>query len=206
MIKMDAAEGFLSLRQHMANVLERLSAMETEHLPHQYQAQASKLLKKLYALAEHVNLRLEVKISSGTVEDTLNPDERCVSPSDFGFHNAIRVNTGVRFIDFEFAGWDDPAKLCVDFVLQQRNPVHLKSIDVASRLFPGRQTLMSSRINALTEILRLKWLCIIMGILNPAKLSQVINTGHGFTSESAVATQLRRYYDYCERASPYHII
>jgi hypothetical protein len=39
-------------------------------------------------------------------------------PADFGFHNAIRTSSGaLRFIDFDYFGWDDPVKLAADFVL-----------------------------------------------------------------------------------------
>ena len=41
---------------------------------------------------------------------------RTLSPSDFGFHNAIRKDDGsLCFVDFEYFGWDDPAKLITDF-------------------------------------------------------------------------------------------
>jgi hypothetical protein len=50
------------------------------------------------------------------VELTL--ERRTLSPSDFGFHNAIRRPDGsLAFVDFEYFGWDDPAKTVVDFVL-----------------------------------------------------------------------------------------
>src|SRR6266480_4587472 len=43
---------------------------------------------------------------------------RILSPSDFGFHNAIRRPDGtLAFVDFEYFGWDDPAKTIVDFLL-----------------------------------------------------------------------------------------
>ena len=43
---------------------------------------------------------------------------RTLSPSDFGFHNALRNETGkVIFIDWEYFGWDDPAKMTADFLL-----------------------------------------------------------------------------------------
>lgn len=39
-----------------------------------------------------------------------------LSPSDFGFHNAIRKNSdNLVFHDFEYLGWDDPVKLISDF-------------------------------------------------------------------------------------------
>jgi len=195
-ISMDAAEGFLRLSQHMENVHERLTAMRTEHLPSRYKREADRLLGQLHALAEDVGLRLDKNISAGIVEDAIRPSERCVSPSDFGFHNAIQTETGIKFIDFEHAGWDDPAKLCIDFVLQQRNPVHLRPIEVASRLFPDKAALMVGRINILAEILSLKWFCIILGVLDPIRLSQVTKAGYNLTRESVVRTQLERYHDY----------
>jgi thiamine kinase-like enzyme len=44
--------------------------------------------------------------------------ERTLSPSDFGFHNALRCDGGrIVFLDFEYFGWDDPAKMVSDFLL-----------------------------------------------------------------------------------------
>jgi len=41
---------------------------------------------------------------------------RTLSPSDFGFHNALRTASGLAFLDFEYFGWDDPVKLVADVV------------------------------------------------------------------------------------------
>lgn len=51
-------------------------------------------------------------------DKNLSLAERTLSPSDFGFHNALRRNDGkIVFIDFEYFGWDDPAKMISDFIL-----------------------------------------------------------------------------------------
>jgi len=53
---------------------------------------------------------------SSTAE--LLQEERTLNPSDFGLHNAIRRRDGsLVFVDFEYFGWDDPAKMIIDFVL-----------------------------------------------------------------------------------------
>ena len=41
---------------------------------------------------------------------------RRLIPADFGFHNAVRQADRTRYIDFEYFGWDDPAKLVSDFL------------------------------------------------------------------------------------------
>ena len=49
-------------------------------------------------------------------EAELPKKERIFNPGDFGFHNAIRRPDGnLVFVDFEYSGWDDPAKLMADF-------------------------------------------------------------------------------------------
>ena len=46
----------------------------------------------------------------------LKRDKQILSPSDFGFHNALRRKNGsLVFLDFEYFGWDDPVKLMCDF-------------------------------------------------------------------------------------------
>ena len=52
------------------------------------------------------------------LDSVLPPKERTLSPSDFGFHNAVRCRNGeIVFLDFEHFGWDDPAKMVSDFLL-----------------------------------------------------------------------------------------
>jgi Ser/Thr protein kinase RdoA (MazF antagonist) len=52
------------------------------------------------------------------VDAELDRSRRTLSPSDFGFHNAIRrQDDSLAFVDFEYFGWDDPAKTIVEFLL-----------------------------------------------------------------------------------------
>ena len=49
--------------------------------------------------------------------EILPRSQQTLSPSDFGFHNAIESQSGkLVFIDFEYFGWDDPVKLILDFL------------------------------------------------------------------------------------------
>ena len=41
---------------------------------------------------------------------------QALSPSDFGFHNALLEDNKLYFLDFEYFGRDDPVKLMADFV------------------------------------------------------------------------------------------
>lgn len=62
--------------------------------------------------------RTEQMSSTSTCYTPLPPRHRVLSPSDFGFHNAIQKKDGAFvYLDFEYFGWDDPAKLLSDFIL-----------------------------------------------------------------------------------------
>jgi len=91
--------------------------------------------------------------------------ETTLSPSDFGFHNAIRANDGrVVFLDFEYFGWDDPAKTISDFLFHPAVILSqsMKEIFV-QRMFDifkenGR---LAERIKIAYPLFGLKW-CMIM--------------------------------------------
>ena len=190
-IHMDAAEGFLSLTEHLDNVHFRLGGMECNHLPAEAKPEAERLLAILRRELEQIREITANQISSGEMVDLISTDSRCVSPSDFGFHNAIQTSTGLRFFDFEFAGWDDPAKTLVDFFLQPRSKI---TYDVA-KFFDIFDTNTShailSRAKFLMPILRLKWLCIILSILCPARLYKQLRVIHPQESFSHINNQIR---------------
>lgn len=93
-------------------------------------------------------------------------DDRCLSPSDFGFHNAILTDKeNLRFIDFEYAGWDDPAKLVCDFFCQPKIAAPNVFFDffadaVVSNLKEPR--LQRKRVGLLFPVYQIKWCCIVM--------------------------------------------
>ena len=93
-------------------------------------------------------------------------EDRILSPSDFGFHNALRNKDGnLSFIDFEYAGWDDPAKTVADFFCQPERPVPIAYFETfvaaVARLTtdPG---LHQRRCRLLLPVDRLKWCCILL--------------------------------------------
>ena len=46
--------------------------------------------------------------NSSKNDDIFYQEYKCISPSDFGFHNSIIDREGnINFVDFEYSGWDD---------------------------------------------------------------------------------------------------
>ncbi len=189
MICLDAGEAFLNLRLHMNNVHERLDAMGTDHLPAKFKNQAAKLIAKLQSEADRVEARLEIQISSGEVEDTLDLELLRVSPSDFGFHNAIKTSAGVKFIDFEFAGWDDPAKTACDFSMQPSRPIAIPAETLSRKLMQTDIEHINSRTIALSPILKIKWACIALSVLNSDRCTKIENILPNKSIESIIASR-----------------
>lgn len=106
------------------------------------------------------------------LEASLPAAERRLSPSDFGFHNAILAADGrLRFIDFEYAGWDDPAKMVCDFFCQPAVPVPLhhysEFIESAVGGLPEPDC-HRQRCTLLLPVYGVKWCCILLNEFVPS--------------------------------------
>jgi hypothetical protein len=106
-----------------------------------------------------------------SLDAELVPVERCLSPSDFGFHNALRQADGMlRFFDFEYAGWDDPAKLICDVACQPEVPVP-RSLweDFRSQVLAvlPHAEWIAWRVAWLLPVHQLKWCCLVLNEFLP---------------------------------------
>jgi len=186
----DAAEGFLRLTDHLKNIDQRISAMGSEHLPIHLRAEAGEVIRHLRKKLERLEDATQRQIATGRCDDALDPSARCVSPSDFGFHNALRTPSGVRFLDFEFAGWDDPTKLVADFDLQPRVPVQSRK-RILSDAMPLTTIEFAERFSVLSPILGLKWACIILALLDPTRWTQAQSPTATAAPEDALRARIQ---------------
>lgn len=127
-------------------------------------------------------------------QSVLRLEERCLSPSDFGFHNAIHEGSGrFRFIDFEYAGWDDPAKLICDFFCQPQVPVPLKYFrDFAARAASVSEQAAAcvDRAAMLLPVYQIKWCCIMLNDFLPVGRERRTFAGQAADREEHRARQL----------------
>ena len=205
MVQFQAAEGYLSLTAHLQNVEDRLSGMSTAHLPAEGKSLGQQVLDRLRDDYAVLVRQTHKRLAQGNIPDAIDAQERCVSPSDFGFHNALRTAQGVRFIDFEFAGWDDPAKAVVDFCLQPKVPVTASQFLLLLALPLAVQKQVRERCHCLLPILRLKWACIIAGVLIPARLERLCLVHPELELESFVGRQLSLAGQYLNRVGAYGV-
>lgn len=104
-------------------------------------------------------------------DNILLKEDMILSPSDFGFHNTvIGKNEEIFFIDFEYAGWDDPAKLICDFFCQPEIPVPPAYMDYCMGRMAGivhSSVDLHGKIDLLMPLFRIKWCCIMLNDFLP---------------------------------------
>ncbi len=130
-----------------------------------------------------------------------------VSPSDFGLHNAIREPDGkLCFIDFEYAGWDDPAKTLSDFFLQPRAnppPSIFSEWDAAIQaLLPDNEVLpFKKRLPLVRACCAIKWIYIILN--NRLDPNTLLPKSEDAEAKSALDSLASRLDDLTTRLIPH---
>lgn len=121
---------------------------------------------------------------------------RTLSPSDFGFHNAIRrEDKSLVFLDFEYFGWDDPVKLVSDFLL---HPGMNLTADLRQRFCVGAGAIFSSepnftlRFQLLFPLFALRWSMILLNEFLPERLERRKIAGHIQDTLSFQEAQLQK--------------
>ncbi len=123
-------------------------------------------------------------------EAPLAPEDRVLSPSDFGFHNALleeRAGT-LRFLDFEYAGWDDPAKTACDFFCQVEVPVPLVHWERFVSPWPRAMT----RARLLLPLYRLKWCAILLNDFLPTGAARRAFSARAAPTSAELRAQLEK--------------
>ena len=94
--------------------------------------------------------------------------DRWLSPSDIGFHNSLSTAGRLVFVDFEYAGWDDPAKTIADFFAQPDYTVDAALLPAFARE-AGVSPQVAGRARALVPVERVRWSCIVLNdFIEPA--------------------------------------
>lgn len=136
-------------------------------------------------------------------ERPLDPRLRTLSPSDFGFHNALRRPDGrLVFLDFEYFGWDDPVKLTADFLWHPGfalSPAERSDwLDGCSALF-GRDPGFATRLEAQMPLYGLRWCLILLNEFLPERWERRRFAGTAAGWEEAKATQLAKAQSWLAR-------
>src|SRR5439155_7608032 len=100
-----------------------------------------------------------------------------------------------RFIDFEYAGWDDPAKLICDFFCQPAVPAPAAAFDRFARAVAAElpdPAAHFARASLLLPVYRIKWVCILLNDFLPVGGSRRAFSGSAVEQETRKVNQLAK--------------
>jgi thiamine kinase-like enzyme len=136
------------------------------------------------------------KAGGWAFEQPVAAGERSLSPSDFGFHNAIRRGDGTLvFVDFEYFGWDDPAKLAADFLL---HPGMLLPPSQYERFRSGivqiysKNGAFAARLALVYPLYGLRWCMILLNEFLPERWEARRRAGVHVDRDAATAGQMEK--------------
>ena len=190
----DAKDAHFSLEAHVRSVEGRVSALEVASRSRPNKDEFKDFVaNELRPFWKHIKLRVDLP-SYIRHWDSM----RCfLSPSDFGFHNILQSEGRLNFLDFEYAGRDDLAKLLSDFRLCPEIKVKKKYSEIFCKNIIDDLELDKSfekRLEILTNLGRVKWLCIVLNVFLPNK-NRRISIATGASQEVMESTRLKSAKD-----------
>jgi hypothetical protein len=208
-----ASEATFALAPLVSSLQPRLARLSPSRGAH---ADLDRFLRGTFEplLAECVEwARREASACGISFDEDLPRAQRTLSPSDLGFHNAIRgIDGTLSFIDFEYFGWDDPAKTIADFLLHPGMPLseelrrHFAQSTLAA--FAAIRGL-AARTRIVYPMFGLRWCLILLNDFLPERLVAAgpdgANDGAGplravqLEKATQMAARVRRDY----RRNPY---
>ena len=191
-----AIEGFEDPKRHLEAIEKRISRMRADILKdEEHRKYAQSLIIECKRRLADLENSISNKMDSMIIKK-IEQSQMCISPGDFGFHNAILRNNKAVFFDFEFSGHDDPAKTVLDFIYQPRVPVLIDKHQVIEMAGYKHQDWLNDRCNQLEPVICLKWVCILLGCLDIKRAGRMKRLDNWVQSKEMIHSRLDKAQSY----------
>lgn len=193
-----AAEASLTAAGVPDNIRARVALLQRADGPQPAYVELKVFLRDRFepALGRWEQAAREV-LGEAAYSSAIAPASRTLSPSDFGFHNALLGDDGaLRFVDFEYFGWDDPAKMISDFLWHPRAIMDERLKErFTERMLAGFVDVdgLGPRLEAVFPLFGLKWCIILLNEFRPENLARRrFASGSTDETEAILAKQLAK--------------
>jgi len=142
------------------------------------------------------------------LDQPLPNNERIYSPGDFGFHNTLIDGGKLTFLDFEHAGWDDPAKMLADFFYNTEQVLStdhkLRVLDTFTQHRDWDKTFIK-RFWAVADLVAVEWIVRRLQVVVPSEQYRLmladpnVNLPELIAARLEEAKELRANYTPMER-------
>jgi len=190
----------LSLNDYLKNINSRLEGLNRNIVINN-----PRLLKYLRGVEikplfnQMIKKCLGSKTDSGKLYKKISTSFLQLCPIDFGPHNMLISKNGkICFLDFEYFGMDDPARVLADFKWHE---ISEKISDDKKKLF--RTTYLTGihatkdfvcHLNLVEKIAEIDWMSIYLGSVSPKKINTRRFCDKSFNEENYVVNQINKFY------------
>lgn len=201
-----ASDASFSISGHIRIIDRRLKQLEEIDAKVEMSFEALKLVARAIKIWNEIknDLMFHANKTYLNMEEKLERQLKCISPSDFGFHNAIKASNGKNyFVDFEYAGWDDPAKTICDFFEQVAVPLSESKWEMVSQNMSNNfiyPSLIYQRAEKLRSLFSMKWFCILMNIFVRVNLERRVFANPNLNIRKYKESQLIKAKEKLDRA------
>lgn len=187
-----------SVRDYFTVIDERLGKIlpDLKNLP--LGGEAKTFLNDLY-LPElnQIKIRAQSAFNRNGIplDQPTDKSELMLCPSDFGFHNMLVHEDSLHFLDFEYFGWDDPAKLMSDFMHSVAFKLDLNQrAQIVAQFGKERKNPISffSRLSSVADLIGAEWILIILNVFNEDHLKRRLFANPHLKAEDLLAERLER--------------
>ncbi len=207
-----ASEACFSIGDIVKNLKQRLSRLlNIENKNPEYEALSGFLKNEFIPCFKKTNNGClnQADRMSIPFNGKLSRNERVLSTSDFGFHNAIKDRDGrIFFVDFEYFGWDDPSKTICDFLLHPAMNLNhkLKNAFFRSMVHTfGDLGALPERTKIVYPLFGLKWCLILLNEFVPEFMSRRIFSMENDTDQKRQLTmQLKKARNFMKKIRRSH--
>lgn len=187
-----AADACFSMSDHVSLLKNRIDRLE--NLPQDSFAREFAINRLTPAALDAI----------ASVPNDRQTEPQIVSPSDFGFHNALaRESAGPCFLDFEYAGWDGPGKLVADFFSQPEIRVDDRLIPdflagLESVVTPEQKQQLKASLPIILSLHGLKWCCILLNGFLQVDAARRVFSGDSTTEAHQLEKAESYFAEVCE--------
>ena len=183
-----ASEACFSISAHLKCVQKRVNILEKIVPTQGIEFETFDFVQqRLVPTHNQIIRKIVENVNNEVLSEVLANEMRILSPSDFGFQNTLINWNTLNFLDFEYAGWDDPAKLICDFGCHPEIPVTNEYMQIFKHSFSSwlpdyDESITRSEI--LMPLYRLKWCCIMLNEFTSAGRARRNHAGEMFNYEN----------------------
>ncbi|HLC19299.1 MAG TPA: phosphotransferase [Candidatus Nanoarchaeia archaeon] len=184
-----ASEACFSVSAIIKNIEQRLNRLSSIKELQTFLAELKTALKNVSWWCQE-----ECKKNNIPFEKDISEEEKTLSPSDFGFHNAIKKQDRITFLDFEHFGIDDPAKMICDFLLHPAMNLSNEQKKQFTKLIVKRLNIknIEARIKIVYPLFALKWCTILLNEFLPNELSRRLHATENLNKDAIQKQQLAK--------------